>query len=881
VQRSSTKKRSKPEKARSKSVRAKSARPKAGNGGSKLAEYHDKRDFEVTSEPRGDRSAKHGGALSFVVQAHDARRMHYDFRLELDGVLLSWAVPKGPSLDPKERRLAVQTEDHPIEYADFEGVIPEKQYGAGSVIVWDRGTWAPIGDAKKSLAEGKLTFTLDGEKLRGRFHLVRTRAKGAKNQWLLFKGKDASAIAGSGDRVIRDRPESVVSGRTLGDVAKAPERVWQSKEIRGELPDPSEVEGAVRKSMPREISPELATLSAEVPAGDDWVHEIKLDGYRILARLEDGSVSLLTRNGKDWTAHFRSIARELESWPLEAAILDGEVVVLDDRGVSSFQMLQNALSNGSGRAKLHYFVFDLLHVDGFDLRGAPLVERKAVLSRLVAKLAPKAGAIRASDHFVGSGEAVFAKACELGLEGIVSKKADAPYRAGRGRDWLKIKCHIRQEVVIGGYTDPSGSRTGIGALVVGVHDEKGHLKYAGRVGTGFTARSLDELEKALTPLEIDEPPFVDPPRGAEARGVHWVEPKLLAEVEATEVTAAGKLRHPSFKGLRTDTSTREVPLEVPVELDEQTKQPARKQAKRKEPEQPRELRVRLTNPDRIYYPEANITKRELALYYASIGDVVMPYVRNRLISLVRCPDGIGGQRFYQRHAMHGMSDAIHTVPIDEKDETRDYLYVSDLKGVVSLVQIGALEIHGWGSRVDDVEHPDVLVIDLDPDEGLDWSRVVEAAVDARDRLAAVGLESFVRTTGGKGLHVVVPLVPKRDWDEVREWAEAFAHAMARDAPKKYTSIMSKARRTDRVFIDYLRNARTATAIVSWSTRAKENAPVSMPLRWKELPSMPLRWKELPDVRPADFHMRNAPERAAKDPWEGFFDASKPLPKKAP
>jgi bifunctional non-homologous end joining protein LigD len=842
----------------------------------KLAKYHAKRDFGVTSEPKG--RAKAGAGNSFVVQAHRARRMHYDFRLEHEGVLLSWAVPKGPSLDPKERRLAVQTEDHPIDYADFEGVIPEHQYGAGSVVVWDRGTWAPVGDAKKGLDEGKLTFTLAGEKLRGRFHLVRTRKKGGKDEWLLFKSRDEAAIEGNKDRIVTERPESVLSGRTLEEVARAPERVWHSKDIRKELPDP-EIDGAVKKRHPRDAAAELATLSSEVPGGDGWVHEIKLDGYRILAHVGGGKVSLVTRNGKDWTERMRPIARELESWPVESAILDGEVVVLDERGISSFQSLQNALSEGSS-AKLHYFVFDLLYYDGYDLRAAPLTARKELLAALLRKLAPKAGAIRASDHVVGSGKSVFENACKLGLEGIISKKADAPYRGGRGRDWLKIKCHIRQEVVIGGYTEPSGSRTGIGALVVGVHDEEKKLRFAGKVGTGFTARSLEELERALAPLEIDRPPFIDPPRGAEARGIHWVEPKLLAEIEATEVTTSGKLRHPSFKGLRTDKPAKDIVLEEPIALDDEqsdeaedsARAPKKKTEKKKSASaavKASSLKIRLTNPDRVYYPEDGITKRELVAYYVSAAERIMPYLEDRLVSIVRCPDGREGQCFYQRHAMRGMSGAIHTVPIDEKDKTRDYLYVSDLEGLVSLVQIGALEIHGWGSRVGDVERPDILVIDLDPDEGLDWLRVVEAAADVRDRLRAVGLESFARTTGGKGLHVVAPLAPKRDWEEVRAWAEAFAHAMAADAPKKYTSIMSKARRKDRVFIDYLRNARTATAVVSYSTRAKEHAPVATPLEWHELP----------EIDPSAFTMRTIGDRLSRDPWSGFFDLRQSLPKR--
>jgi bifunctional non-homologous end joining protein LigD len=884
-----------------------------------LEEYRRKRDFKATPEPAGKAAAGKGKkqgktkALSFVIQKHAAGRLHYDFRLELEGVLKSWAVPKGPSLDPGEKRLAVQVEDHPLDYGGFEGSIPKGQYGGGTVVLWDRGTWTPWeseGDPVESFRKGKLKLHLEGEKLQGGWTLVRMHGRqgGDKGEnWLLIKENDVTARPGSGDAILQERPESVESGKSVEEMAADPDRVWQSGKAKGTQEtaktggtgrtakatvDPATLPGAKKAKMPELIKPELATLVDAAPAGDEWFHEIKYDGYRALCHLEDGEARLFTRQGNDWTDRFAGLAREAATLPAHQAVLDGEVVVLRPDGSSSFQALQNALSENRGR-DLIYIIFDLLYLDGYDLRPVPLEARKEALARL---LAGHSGALRFGDHVQGAGEGFYRQVCGYGLEGIVSKRAALPYRAGRSKEWLKLKCLKRQELVIVGFTDPEGTRTGFGALLLAVHDGK-DLVYAGKVGTGFSERSLVDLHRRLEKLVVDKPAFKNPPKGAEARRSQWVKPQLVAEVAFADWTHDGILRHSAFQGLREDKKPEEVVRERPQEADSsepspalqsEAKKPATKKASsvkikkgpkpalRPAPEEaptPPQGRgrnpeiliagVRFTNPAKILYPDAKVTKRDLGIFYSRIADWILPQISNRPLTLVRCPEGLAGQSFYQKHVNEQFGPAVYRVDVEEGGAIVPYGAVDSLEGILSLVQMSVLEIHIWGSHRDQIEQPDYVVFDLDPDEGLPWEKVVEGAITARDFLANLGLRTFLKTTGGKGLHVVLPLTRRSGWDEIKSFAKAVAEAVVAAEPKKYTSKMPKADRKGKVFIDYLRNGRGATSIAPFSTRARPGAPVSAPLFWEELET---------GVRANTWTVRNLPDRLESlpaDPWADF------------
>jgi bifunctional non-homologous end joining protein LigD len=904
-----------------------------------LAKYREMRDFGKTPEPRGARPRRGGDA--FVVQKHAATRLHYDFRLEMDGVLKSWAVPKGPSLDPKERRLAVHVEDHPVEYGGFEGVIPKGEYGGGPVLLWDRGRWTPKGDAREGYRKGHLSFRLEGEKLHGDWSLVRMdgRDERGKENWLLLKADDDAARRGPEAEVVERRPESVESGRTIEDVRAAQDRVWHSgrpagraarpevlapatrarktsatRPARSPRVDPSTVAGARRAGVPRTLSPALATLVSHAPPGDGWVHEIKFDGYRLLVFASPDGARLRTRRGKDWTAAFPTLARAATALPVERAVLDGELALLDEHGKSSFQGFQNAMSEGR-EEDLTFHAFDLLHLDGWDLRGATLLDRKRVLRSLVERAGP--GPILFSDHVVGRGPDVHAQACAMGLEGIVSKRADAPYVSGRGRDWLKVKCVRGQEFVIGGFTPPEGARTGIGALLVGVHED-GRLRYAGKVGTGFTEATLEDLRARLSALARPDPPFSDPPRGAPVRGVTWVEPTLVGEVRFAEWTRDGRLRHPSFQGLREDKPAASVVRERADEPPRRerdgdegseetpmartrgkaakptTKGPSRARTARERsarapaaggkapvPASPARAvpetvvaGVRLTNPDRVLYPKDGLTKADVARYYESVGEAVLRFVDGRPLTLVRCPEGHEGECFYQKHGNPGTPAAVSRIDVPERGGKAQYLMASSVEAIVSLVQMGVLELHVWGSTVSRLEEPDLIVMDLDPDPAVPWAWMVEAALLVRERLEAYDLEPFVKTTGGKGLHVVAPLRPKAGWDEVKAFTKSVADGLARDVPDRYLAVMSKAKRKGKIFVDYLRNGRGATAVAPYSTRARAGAPVATPIAWDELG---------PGVEPArrPFHVGNVPARVAgKDPWRGFEAARRPLTAKA-
>ena len=872
-----------------------------------LETYRKKRDFSRTSEPSGPppkkrmapRKAgatrtKRGPAAAkapmFVIQKHAARRLHYDFRLEMDGVLKSWAVPKGPSLDPKEKRLAVQVEDHPIDYADFEGTIPRGEYGAGNVIVWDRGVWAPSGDPHEGLARGKLKITLAGEKLRGGFTLVRMGGrKGGDGSWLLMKEADAEARPLAEGDALEERPESVITSRTLDDMATGQDVKPTKRAASG--PDPARIEGARQAPLPRTPEPQLATLVDRAPVGPGWVYELKYDGYRVLASIEDGEARFVTRNGKDWSRKFVALKDAVESLPLKSAVLDGEVAVLRSDGTTDFQALQNALRQGN-QAKLVYFVFDLLYLDGQDLRGARLGDRKAALAQV---LAAAPAAIRYSDHLEGDGTEVRERACKLALEGVIAKRIGGKYHAGRAHDWLKLKCQHRQELVIGGYTDPSGSRAGFGALLIGVHDAKGQLMFSGKTGTGFTAATLRDLHEKLQSLETPRSPFVSPPR---MRGVHWVEPKLVAEVQFTGWTQDGRLRHPSFLGLREDRKAVGIVREVPQRLDAEDesgegeamagrkagasngasggkKQAAKAAAPggakskgaaaRSAPGKDDGIAgVRLSHPDKVLYPEDGHTKRDLAHYYEAVADHILPHVADRPMTLVRCPEGLGKPSFFQKHASQGLHEAVRPVPITDKGGPDTYMAIDSLAGLIAFVQMGALELHVWGSRTDRLEQPDRLVFDLDPAPELSWVAVMDGARAVRAWLEDLGLVSYVKTTGGKGLHVVVPITRGRaDWDEAKAFTKAVATAMATENPTLYTAIITKARRTNKIFIDYLRNGRGATAVAAFSSRARPGATVSTPLHWDELDAK---------LDPGELTITTVPRRLArlrKDAWEGF------------
>lgn len=845
----------------------------------RLKEYRDRRDFRRSPEPAGGARRRRTESDSlFVVHKHDAQRLHFDLRLEEDGVLRSWALPKGPSLEPGEKRLAVQVEDHPLEYGDFEGVIPKKEYGGGTVMLWDRGHWAPYGKRKRG---DSLDFVLDGEKLRGRWTLAPMRGEkgGDGKNWLLIKRRDTDDLPQppeeTGDR-------SVATGRTMAQIARDSDRTWTGDDEQAPdapLPEPSTLAGARRRALPRDPRPLLATAAAKAPAGDDWLHELKLDGYRIMARLDRGKVRLLTRNGKEWTQRFSHIAELLPQLPARRALLDGEVVALERDGSTSFRLLQEAISSGNTK-NLVYQLFDLPHLDGYDLGDATLLDRKQALAALVrAGGFDNTGVLRYSDHLQGQGPAFLERVCERGLEGIISKRADGKYRPGRGKQWLKAKCTRHAEFVVGGYTDPGGARLGFGSLLLGAYGDDGGLAYAGRVGAGFSDRQLDTLHRQLRRLAVSKRPFREPV--PDAGKVHWVRPELVVEVEFTERTRDGRLRHPTFRGLREDRDPGEIRLASGDPPAAGGKAGGRRGAgagagagggggggggKGGKRGERRVAGVRLTHPDRVLFPEQGATKLSLAQYYEEIQDWILPHLADRPLSLLRCPRGRGEPCFFQKHPYEALSARIPRIEIEEKRGKGSYVYVRSAADLVALVQAGVLELHPWGSRVDAVEKPDNMVFDLDPSPGLAWAEILRTAGDLRERLETLGLTSFLRTTGGKGLHLVVPLQRRQGWDTVKGFARAVAERHAADDPKRLTTNMSKAKREDRIFLDYLRNGRGATAIASYSTRAREGAPVAVPIRWDELDEA---------LRPDGYNIDNLRRRLASlraDPWEGFNEA---------
>jgi bifunctional non-homologous end joining protein LigD len=900
-----------------------------------LVDYRRKRHFSETPEPEGEAETSAEADLQFVIQKHAASHLHYDFRLELDGTLKSWAVPHGPCLDPSQKRLAVQVEDHPIAYGGFEGLIPQGQYGGGTVIIWDRGTWEPIGNPETGYSEGKLKFKLNGEKLHGGWTLVRMHFKSGKSSdkpnWLLIKERDEHATSVEELDILEERPESVASGKSIEELsgtAKArkdsddaadhstakpvPKKPVSATAIRNSgtprktasktsksahstesAPAPKSSKAAKSTAKPskgptgskadvlQNVEPQLATLVDSAPEGDKWLHETKFDGYRILCHVDNDKIVLRSRNQLDWTVRFPELAAALRTLKVRQAVLDGELVAFDSNGVTSFQELQMALTANNTSA-LKYYAFDLLYLDGYDLRELSLDERRQKLRGLLP--AGHSTILCFAEEFDGTGSKAFERASEMGLEGIISKRRNEPYRSGRSGDWLKTKCSQRDEFVIGGFTDSTSARKKLGALLLGHFDADGHLKFAGKVGTGFSEQTLRDLYETLAPLQQKANPFGTQEITGTKRGIHWVKPKIVAQIVYSNWTRDGRLRHPTFQGLREDKAASAVIRDEPVELAAVTSDAENGESKstRSRPSTPHQNgktskpakdnrstavkkasedgQVEITHPERVVYPSVGITKLDVATYYAQIAPWILPHVQNRPLSLLRCPQGQGGPVFFQKHLKIGVPAAIEQVLVTEKNKSDYYPTIHDLAGLTALVQMGVLEIHPWGSQADSLERPDRMIFDLDPDPSVGWPEVVKAAKELRQRLKDLKLESFVKTSGGKGLHVVLPFARRHDWPEFKEFSKAIATQMASDAPDRFTSVMSKASRQGKIFVDYLRNDRGSTAIAPYSTRAREGATVATTLSWDELS---------PKVKPAAFHLGTIPDRLTSlkaDPW---------------
>ncbi len=874
----------------------------------KLAKYRAKRDFKKTTEPRGKARVTPSPRLRYVIQKHDATRLHYDFRLEWDGVLKSWAVARGPSLDPHDKRLAVEVEDHPLDYGDFEGTIPEGQYGGGTVQLWDRGYWIPEGDRSpdEALSAGDLKFTLVGKRLSGSWVLVRMkhdRMGGKRNNWLLIKHDDAGARPGDKDRLLAiDR--SVASGRKMAQIAAgrglgpkpfmlatkkaaSARAVWQSKAKKKAAParaaqsKPLQATTLPRRAakparLPDFVAPQLCRSVERPPAGPGWVHEIKFDGYRIQLRNEGRRARLLTRAGLDWTRKFGAIATAASNLP--DALIDGEVVALDHNGAPDFAALQAALSEGKSN-DLVFFAFDLLYAEGKDLRPLPLAQRKRDLARILKRSGyGTSSLIRYVEHFASGGEAVLKSACRMSLEGIVSKRLDAPYSSGRGDSWTKAKCRAGHEVVIGGWSS-DGPR--LRSLLVGVHRGK-HFVHLGRVGTGFGQASTRGLMARLKAAASRTSPFGGKDAPRKEANLHWLKPELVAEIEFAGWTGAGMVRQAAFKGLREDKPAAAVEAETPVPPE--TREIAMPRTKSgKPPASPRRdapaggavvMGVPISKPDKALWPGAGdgkpVTKLDLARYYEAIGAWMIPHIKGRPCSILRLPDGIAGEKFFQRHAMPGISNLLELVKV--KGDKQPYLQIDRIEGLAAVAQIGALELHPWNCLPGDPETPGRLVFDLDPAPDVEFSAVIEAARDIHDRLEKLDLVSFCKTTGGKGLHVVTPLAQSRkdrvDWPTAKAFAQEICRRAADDNPGRYVVNMAKAKRGGRIFLDYLRNDRTATAVAPLSPRARAGATVSMPLVWAQVRS---------GLDPKRFTVRTARKALSKNrPWADYDDCARPL-----
>jgi bifunctional non-homologous end joining protein LigD len=845
-----------------------------------LGRYREMRDFSKTAEPSGKErvaATAKTGALPFVIQKHAATRLHYDFRLGLDGVLKSWAVTKGPSYVPGDKRLAVQVEDHPMEYGGFEGTIPKGQYGGGTVMLWDEGTWEPVGDADQSLAKGNLKFILHGTKLQGKWVLVRMGGKAAneaKPNWLLIKEHDEYEQTAQDEPVVEKEPNSVLTNRDMEAIARDGDHVWQSNRPETSNSDKSAVAFAPaglpgkKEALPAFIAPQLASEAPAPPVGAHWVHELKLDGYRIQAHIDkSGKVKLFTRSGLEWTSRMPLIVRELGRLKVKGAVLDGEVVVLDADGQSSFAKLQAAFDEGASHP-LTYFVFDLLHLNGHNLRQEPLAKRKQILERMLDTL-PEHEVIRYGQHIETEGGPIFTEACKMGAEGIVSKRSDGAYSSGRSKSWIKIKCIRRQEFVIGGFTKPANGTEGIGALVLGYYEGK-KLIYAGRTGTGFTQANGRILRQRLEAMRQSKMPFVEVPAAA-AKGAIWIRPELVAEVQFSTWTADKLVRQASFKGLREDKKAAEVRREVP-DPSLAPKTPHKGKPEPVPEPVPTKLGFRVTHPDKIVDPETGVTKQALVDYYLAVAPRMVPHVTGRPLSLVRCPNGAGQKCFYQKQLGAGMPRGIDGVEIPKAkgDATETYVTVHSAEGLAGLAQMNVLEVHPWGSTNVDLEHPDRIIFDLDPDEAVSWPTLCEGALEVRERLKKLGLQSFVKTTGGKGLHVVAPIRPTLEWERIKAFTHAFTLQMEQDNSKLYISKMTKAARKNKIFVDYLRNEREATAVAPYSSRARLGMAAALPLEWSEL-----KGSKGPKFLIAEFGEWE--ERLRKDPWKAMLSSEQEIP----
>ena len=791
-----------------------------------LREYDRKRDFGSTPEPAGKRkfSATKKRKLIFVVQEHHASHLHYDFRLEWDGVLKSWAVPKGPSLDPSQKRLAVEVEDHPIEYATFVGTIPEKQYGAGEVYQWDFGQWLPLKDPTAGLKLGRLEFELVGDKLKGGFVLVRTRrGSSGKPQWLLIKRHDAYAK--------ENQPLESAKSSSEFSAKKTTKSELKSKSKGG--------------SKPLFVKPQLAQLVTEPPQGDDWIHEIKFDGYRTQALIDGKSIKLMTRNELDWTHKYGPISKFLQKLDVTNAVIDGEIVFQDEKGRSHFQKLQNALKSNQVQS-LVYWAFDLMMLDGADLTSLPLIARKDRLEKLIKKLGNDQ--IRYSDHFRGVGEQMLKESCKLDLEGVISKRVDAPYVSGRHGQWLKSKCVKRQEFVIGGFSDPEGSRTGLGALLLGVYENK-KLRYVGRCGTGFDTKTLTDLSRILKKIETKKSPFdLKSPKG---RDIHWVKPEKVAEISFANWTEEKILRVPVFHGLRSDKPANQIGIEKAVRPAKSKPSPKKGVWNSNRPEKKSKTSSeilksnptstsmpKISHPDRIIYKKEKITKLEIIQYYQFVAKWMLPYVSDRPLSLVRCHEDTSKTCFYSKHLPPQTPNIISVSQGLEKTKEEPFFAIDSPEGLLTVIQLGAIEIHPWNSRQPDIEHPDQIIMDFDPDEKLDFEIVKEGALELREILDQLGLKSFIKVTGGKGLHVQFPFEPLYSWDRVKEFSKTLARELESRHPKLYTTNVRKDTRTKKIYVDYLRNGRGATGVAPYSLRVKDKSSVALPIEWEDLESLP-------------------------------------------
>lgn len=861
--------------------------------------YKAKRNFDITSEPL------EGGtpgldALTFVIQKHWATRLHYDFRLELDGTMKSWAVPKGPSYDTHDKRMAVHVEDHPISYSDFEGTIPPKQYGAGKVIIWDKGTWTPIGDPHEGYRKGNLKFEIHGHKMHGRWVLVRMKGRGEKQEgWLLIKENDEYARSSEEFSVVDEMPDSVkdlpmpkparrkvaaLKAEAKGESPRKPARKSAAKSAakpaakpaakRAKSTTPGLPKGAKPAKLPEEFTPELATLVDAPPLDPaEWVFEVKFDGYRMLARVEGGAVRLITRNANDWTGKLQPLQQELERMGLPDGWYDGEIVVHDENGKPNFGLLQLAF-DGVRTADIQYFLFDIPYCGGYDLRDAPLVERRAALEAILKKA--KSERVRFSGEFGDNPEELVVAACRIGLEGVIGKRRDSRYVSRRSPEWIKLKCGLRQEFVIGGFTDPKGSRKGVGSLLLGYYDREGKLRYAGNVGSGFNHASLMDISERLEALRTDESPF--PPRAVPGRQHHWVKPTLVAEVSFSEWTNTGSVRHPVFQGLRNDKPARGIRREEPRHIED-VKGEKQRPALSDEPVSPPPAglhgklpeTLRVTNPDRVVDPSSGATKLDVIRYYALVGELMMEHLKRRPVTLVRAPAGIGAELVFQKHADVKKLPGVKQMDAALDPSNPPMLEIASVEGILSVAQWNAIEIHTQNAVAKAYEEPDRMVFDLDPGEGVEWKAMQEAAQIMRAFLDELGLPSFLKTSGGKGLHVVVPVKPEYGWDTVKAFSQAIVRHLAGTLPDRFAFKSGPKNRVGKIFIDYLRNGRGATTICAWAARARPGLGISVPLEWDELMTL---------KSSAQWTVLNVHTRLDKgnDPWSGYAKAAKGITK---